>query len=346
MAIEELALIEEELDVHELLRRIRAVESFSKRLDKLHFKQELEKVTDEEAGSFPTVERYVDALWEICRDAIQLKLKLQLDRLPKAELDATLRNWASMPDASDERRMGDFYVNSGTSEKITQEIAEYRADIAKELQAIREGLLAFGKGKDSLFWPILVTDVDGRHGNAAPQAECHVQVATSLPQEQKGTEGDYLKMLMGYIAIVIAKERKVSWDHVAKRIVVGDFDRNGDTTLLPTDFQNRIVETGFAGSLFEFINIEDRKRTEEIRKGADPKKIINFKKRFQNRFSAAKQAQEEILQSTRHANLRIPVHVGTRFHSMWAPDSVSCGRRFRSDVGSIFRFTVIGAHIA
>jgi len=46
------------------------------------------------------------------------------------------------------------------------------------------------------------------------------------------------------------------------------------------------------------------------------------------------------------APLRIPVHVGTRFHSMWAPDSVSCGRRFRSDVGSIFLFTVIGAHIA
>ncbi len=34
------------------------------------------------------------------------------------------------------------------------------------------------------------------------------------------------------------------------------------------------------------------------------------------------------------------------FRSMWAPDSVSCGQRFRCDVGSIFGFTVISAHMA
>ena len=36
---------------------------------------------------------------------------------------------------------------------------------------------------------------------------------------------------------------------------------------------------------------------------------------------------------------------GCVFRSMWAGDSIRCGHLFRSDVGSICCFTVIGAHI-
>lgn len=94
----------------------------------------------------------------------------------------------------------------------------------------------------------------------------------------------YIRMIMGYIDIVLSRGKvTVVPEDVSRLIILGG---TRETALFPREFQDRIEETRFAGSLFDFIKRERASQSD-----------IDFGRRFANSFSTAKRTHERIMEA-------------------------------------------------
>lgn len=253
-----------------------------------------------------TLKSYFQNLRGIAREVLQLTIIDDLQAVPIAERKQILMSWwEEANEKSLEYRKVRNFVLQESAEEAKEEIDRIRSLIAPELTDIVNGLSAFNFGQGCEFWPfqvadgqdmkpIAVTSVDvvDEHG----RSEGIGLVAGAAQLIQKKRESDFVNLLAGVIYGLVSDNLSRTWQNVSRCIQVGQagMAKEDKTHLLPSDFQERIADSRFAGNLYDFL-VQDKKRledkdkrhTDEKAPPDTPSKPINFILRFQRHLSKA-----------------------------------------------------------
>jgi hypothetical protein len=289
---------EDRLTERALISRLETAREWEWLLDKFQYPANREKESEAKRVHWKRAQAYFILLGNIAALVLRIKICDRREIYPPNETPEEKEKRLSLADEYETDACREYYYDRRYSKEAARnELCRLRAEARANVESYCDAVRPWIPDEKGGFWPatvfanspIKLTSVNNQSESSVP-----------VPFKKKSDGSRYQQFLEAQYGVARSKNPNVGWEDVAKLIVVGttksdDPDHSNyidDTNLLPEDSRDRITDTKFSGSLFEFIVSEDQKRRERISSGHSARELIDFKERFYKVFSNAKNAYE------------------------------------------------------